>query len=52
LITVPNYFTSSCVMSSLSAIATSSCAWFNPFRTTLLLRVILSSSINTTLFSL
>ncbi|KAK2005297.1 hypothetical protein LZ32DRAFT_546367, partial [Colletotrichum eremochloae] len=52
LITIPNYFTGSCVMSSLSAITTSSRAWFSTFRTTLLLRVTLSSSINTTLFSL
>ncbi|KAK2005727.1 hypothetical protein LZ32DRAFT_545445, partial [Colletotrichum eremochloae] len=52
LITIPNYFTCSCVMSRLSAIATSSRAWFSTFRTTLLLGVILSSSINTTLFYL
>ncbi|OHW90348.1 hypothetical protein CSPAE12_11058 [Colletotrichum incanum] len=39
-------------MSSLSAIATSSRAWFSTFRTTLLLTVILPSSINTILFYL
>ncbi|KAK1995643.1 hypothetical protein LX36DRAFT_581976, partial [Colletotrichum falcatum] len=52
LITIPNYFTGSCVISSPSAIATSSRAWFSTFRTTLIFRVILPSSINTTFFYL
>ncbi|KZL63506.1 hypothetical protein CI238_12808 [Colletotrichum incanum] len=43
---VPNYLTCSYVMSSLSAIATSPPAQFTPLRTTTLLRVILSFSIN------
>ncbi|OHW99401.1 hypothetical protein CSPAE12_01863 [Colletotrichum incanum] len=52
LITIPNYFTGSYVMSSLSVIAILSRAWFSTLCTSPLLSVILSSSINTTLFYL
>ncbi|KAK1948624.1 hypothetical protein LY78DRAFT_595438, partial [Colletotrichum sublineola] len=52
LITIPNYFTGLYVMSSLSAITILSHTWFSTFYITLCLRVILPSSINTTLFYL